>query len=173
MRGSSAATLASSSAISASPRALRRSRTGQRRWRGTSGAGRSIAIYGDYDVDGITATAILFHIIRRVAPDTRITTYVPHRLDEGYGINADALCQLQEQGAEVVISVDCGITAYEPLAAAADAGLDVIVVDHHVAVAGRRRPRSARYGGIQTVVGRVRRAGSVARQAKHPAAVQG
>ncbi|MCP3906172.1 MAG: single-stranded-DNA-specific exonuclease RecJ [Planctomycetes bacterium] len=90
-----------------------------------------VAIYGDYDVDGITATAILYHVIRAVAPNARLVTYVPHRIDEGYGLNAEALRHLRDGGADLVVSVDCGITAVEPVAAARAAGLDVIVTDHH------------------------------------------
>ncbi|MHC5112875.1 MAG: single-stranded-DNA-specific exonuclease RecJ [Planctomycetota bacterium] len=93
--------------------------------------GEQIAIYGDYDVDGITATAILFHVIRAVASDAKLVTYVPHRLEEGYGLNAEALRQLRADGADLVISVDCGITAVEPVAAAREVGLDVIITDHH------------------------------------------
>jgi single-stranded-DNA-specific exonuclease len=91
----------------------------------------SIVIYGDYDVDGITATAILFHVIRAVAPEARLTSYVPHRLDEGYGLNDDALRQLRADGADVVVSVDCGITAAGPARVAAETGLELIITDHH------------------------------------------
>ncbi len=91
----------------------------------------SIAIYGDYDVDGITATAILYHIIKTASPAARITTYVPHRLEEGYGVKADALRQLRAAGVDLVISVDCGITACEPAKVAREIGLDLIITDHH------------------------------------------
>ncbi len=90
-----------------------------------------IAIYGDYDVDGITATAILYHIIKTVQPKARITTYVPHRLDEGYGLNCDALRQLKSDGVDLVISVDCGVTASQSAKTARDIGLDLIITDHH------------------------------------------
>ena len=117
-------------------------------------AGQKIVIYGDYDVDGITATAILFHTIRAVAPDARVESYVPHRLEEGYGINADALRQIGADGADLVVSVDCGITAVEPADAARSIGLDLIITDHHnlpedgrlpeaLAVVHPRRPGSA------------------------------
>lgn len=91
----------------------------------------SIVIYGDYDVDGITATAILYHVIKTVEPEARIGSYVPHRVDEGYGLSADALLKLREEGADLVISVDCGATARQPAKAARDAGLDLIITDHH------------------------------------------
>jgi len=94
-------------------------------------AGRKIAIYGDYDVDGITATAILFHAIRQVQADHPVRPYVPHRLEEGYGLNCDALTRLHEEGCELVISVDCGITAVAPAAHARSIGLELIITDHH------------------------------------------
>ena len=91
----------------------------------------SIAVFGDYDVDGGTSSAVLKRFFRALGLD--VVTYIPDRAKEGYGPNAPALRKLAEGGAKVVITVDCGITAYEPLAAARDAGLDVIVVDHHKA----------------------------------------
>src|SRR5690554_850702 len=93
--------------------------------------GERLAIFGDYDVDGATSAAVLHRFFRSVGVDPRI--YVPDRLREGYGPNSAALLQLKEEGVDLVITVDCGITAHEPLAAARDAGLEVIVVDHHAA----------------------------------------
>ncbi len=90
-----------------------------------------IAIYGDYDVDGITATAILYHVLKAISPEADVRTYVPHRIDEGYGLNAAAIEQLTADGARVIVSVDCGVTAVEPAAAAKLAGADLIVTDHH------------------------------------------
>jgi len=93
-----------------------------------------IVVYGDYDVDGITATAILVRTLRAIAADASpdlVRTYVPHRLDEGYGLNSAALEQLAAEGARVVVSVDCGVTAVGPAAAARAAGLDLIITDHH------------------------------------------
>lgn len=98
---------------------------------GALNAGQPIVIYGDYDVDGITATAILFHMMRAIAPGAAIGTYVPHRVDEGYGLNAAAITQLASQGARVIVSVDCGITARAPAAAAREVGVDLIITDHH------------------------------------------
>ncbi len=103
-------------------------------------SGRHIAIYGDYDVDGITATAILFHVLRAVDPEVKITTYVPHRLDEGYGLNVDALQQLRADGADLVITVDCGITAIEPARVAKEIGLELIITDHHLPEEGGELP---------------------------------
>jgi single-stranded-DNA-specific exonuclease len=117
--------------------------------------GERVVIYGDYDVDGITATAILFHTLRAIAPDADVATYVPHRLEEGYGLNAEAIGQLGAEGARLVVSVDCGITAIEPARVARACGLDLIITDHHnpprddrelpdaLAIVHPRRPGSA------------------------------
>jgi single-stranded-DNA-specific exonuclease len=88
-----------------------------------------IVIYGDYDVDGITATAILWHAIRLLGGDVHY--YIPHRIDEGYGLNSEAVWQICRDGAKLIVSVDCGITAIAPVQAARDAGVEVIVTDHH------------------------------------------
>jgi single-stranded-DNA-specific exonuclease len=93
--------------------------------------GEIIAVFGDYDVDGATSAALLRRFFAAVGSQTRI--YVPDRLREGYGPNTAALLRLQAEGTQVVVTVDCGTTAHLPLAEAADAGLDVIVIDHHVA----------------------------------------
>jgi len=93
--------------------------------------GETIAVFGDYDVDGATSAALLARFFAAVGSQTRI--YVPDRLREGYGPNAPALLRLRAEGARVVVTVDCGTTAHLPLAEAAEAGLDVIVIDHHVA----------------------------------------
>ncbi len=94
-------------------------------------AGETIAVFGDYDVDGATASAVLQRYFRLIGGDALV--YIPDRMSEGYGPNGPALLKLKAQGVDVVITVDCGIAAFEPLAEAAAAGLDVIVVDHHVA----------------------------------------
>ena len=70
-----------------------------------------IVIYGDYDVDGITGTAILWHILPLAGAD--VSYYIPHRLEEGYGLNNEALRQIRSDGADTVITVDCGISAVE------------------------------------------------------------
>jgi single-stranded-DNA-specific exonuclease len=93
--------------------------------------GELIAVFGDYDVDGATSSAVLHRFI--TAAGGRVRVYIPDRQREGYGPNAPALLRLKEEGAGLVVTVDCGITAHVPLAKAADAGLDVVVVDHHVA----------------------------------------
>ena len=90
-----------------------------------------IAIFGDYDVDGATSSALLARFFAAAGAPVRI--YIPDRITEGYGPNAPALLRLRAEGVKVVITVDCGITAFEALEDAAQADLDVIVVDHHVA----------------------------------------
>ncbi len=90
-----------------------------------------IVIYGDYDVDGITATAILYHVLGAIAPGANVSTYVPHRLEEGYGLNTAAISALADDGARVIVSVDCGVTAVGPAAVARDRGVDLIITDHH------------------------------------------
>lgn len=94
-------------------------------------AGETVAVFGDYDVDGATSAALLVRYFAALGRPTPV--YIPDRLVEGYGPNIAALQKLKADGASVVITVDCGTTAFEPLAGAADAGIDVIVVDHHVA----------------------------------------
>ncbi|HWE02539.1 MAG TPA: single-stranded-DNA-specific exonuclease RecJ [Tepidisphaeraceae bacterium] len=90
---------------------------------------RKIVIYGDYDVDGITAVAILWHAIRQLGGV--VDYYIPHRLEEGYGLNAEAIEQICKQGAGLILTVDCGITAVIPARVAADHGVDLIITDHH------------------------------------------
>ena len=94
-------------------------------------AGETIGIFGDYDVDGATSAALLHRFIEAVGG--RVEIYVPDRINEGYGPNLPALLAMREKGIRVVVTVDCGITAFEPLAGAAEAGIEVIVVDHHAA----------------------------------------
>jgi len=93
--------------------------------------GEGIAVFGDYDVDGATSSALLRRFFAAVGVPIRV--YIPDRLAEGYGPNAPALLRLKDEGVSVVVTVDCGVTAFQPLAAAREAGLDVIVIDHHVA----------------------------------------
>lgn len=90
-----------------------------------------VVIYGDYDVDGVTASAILLHVCLALAPGASVRTYIPHRLDEGYGLNAGAIAQLAQEGARVVVTVDCGVTAHEPARVARSLGVDLIITDHH------------------------------------------
>jgi single-stranded-DNA-specific exonuclease len=94
-------------------------------------AGERIAVFGDYDVDGATSAALLYRYLAGLGAPPVV--YIPDRLKEGYGPNAPALLKLAAEGAKIVVTVDCGILAHAPLAAAAAAGLHVIVVDHHAA----------------------------------------
>ena len=92
--------------------------------------GEAVAIYGDYDVDGITGTAILTEALRGAGIDAR--PFIPHREREGYGLQDAAVARLASEGARVLITADCGITALKEIAAAQEQhGLDVIVLDHH------------------------------------------
>src|SRR5437868_13958238 len=93
--------------------------------------GERIVVFGDYDVDGATSSALLLRFFRSIGGNIRV--YIPDRRKEGYGPNTAALLKLREEGAAVVVTVDCGVTAYAPLAEAKRVGLDVIVIDHHQA----------------------------------------
>jgi single-stranded-DNA-specific exonuclease len=88
-----------------------------------------IFIYGDYDVDGVTATTILWHMLTRAGADVRF--YIPSRLEEGYGLNVEALETIAREKGRVVITVDCGIAAPQAVQHANKLGLDVIITDHH------------------------------------------
>lgn len=92
-------------------------------------AGEAIAVYGDFDVDGVTATVLLVQALQSLG--ARAKPYIPHRIDEGYGLNKEALSQLHEQGVRVVITVDCGVRSFEEVAFGKQIGLDMIVTDHH------------------------------------------
>lgn len=90
-----------------------------------------IAVFGDYDVDGATSSALLVRFARALGHTLRL--YIPDRLSEGYGPNEAAMRKLAEEGIKLVICVDCGTTAHAPLHVAKELGLDVIVIDHHAA----------------------------------------
>lgn len=93
-------------------------------------AGRRITIYGDYDVDGVTATSILWYTLRRAG--AKVDYYIPNRLEEGYGLNVDAIRKLHaEDPQRVVITVDCGICSVVEAALAKELGLELIITDHH------------------------------------------
>jgi single-stranded-DNA-specific exonuclease len=89
-----------------------------------------ITIYGDYDVDGITGAAILWQVLTLLGAD--VNFYIPHRIDEGYGLNEEAIQTLAQTGTELLITVDCGITAVKSAALAGQLGLDLIITDHHL-----------------------------------------
>ncbi|MDP6351899.1 MAG: single-stranded-DNA-specific exonuclease RecJ [Alphaproteobacteria bacterium] len=94
-------------------------------------AGEMIAIFGDYDVDGATSAALLARYLGALGAGVRV--YIPDRVREGYGPNLEALKRLRQAGAALAVTVDCGISAHRTLAAVQALGLDVIVVDHHLA----------------------------------------
>ncbi|MEE2996346.1 MAG: single-stranded-DNA-specific exonuclease RecJ [Pseudomonadota bacterium] len=93
--------------------------------------GEKIGVFADYDVDGACSASLLVRFFSALGRNLHV--YVPDRIAEGYGPNTPALLKLKEQGVSLVITVDCGTTAFAPLSDAADAGLDVLVIDHHVA----------------------------------------
>lgn len=90
-----------------------------------------VVVYGDYDVDGVTSTTMLVGFLRGLGAD--VGHYVPQRLKEGYGLNPAAIDHLVSEGARLIVTVDCGVTAVEEVARASRAGVDVVVVDHHKA----------------------------------------
>ena len=104
------------------PRAVERVRRAVR-------SGEKTAVYGDYDVDGITSTCLLTDYLR--SKGLECIPYIPDRSEEGYGLNDAAVCALHEQGVSLVITVDCGITAREEALYAASLGMDMIITDHH------------------------------------------
>ena len=91
--------------------------------------GERIAVYGDYDVDGITSTCLLTDYLRGCGADC--VRYIPRRIEDGYGLGCDAIQMLYDQGARLLITVDCGITGTEEVAFANQLGMDVVVTDHH------------------------------------------
>lgn len=91
--------------------------------------GDKIVIYGDYDVDGMTGVACLWHTLR--IADASVDFYVPHRIEEGYGVNCDAIRSLAADGAAMIVTVDCGITAVEAARVATELGVQLVITDHH------------------------------------------
>ena len=91
--------------------------------------GEKIAVFGDYDVDGITATCLLTDFLRRHGAD--VVSYIPGRLEEGYGLNPIALHQLSKEGVKLIVTVDCGITAISEAELCRELGMDLVITDHH------------------------------------------
>ncbi|MEA3336005.1 MAG: single-stranded-DNA-specific exonuclease RecJ [Chloroflexota bacterium] len=91
--------------------------------------GERCVIYGDFDADGVTATALMVQTLNALG--ARVEPYIPHRVDEGYGLNKDTLTQLAGEGCDLLITVDCGIRAVDEVAYANSLGMDVIITDHH------------------------------------------
>lgn len=116
-------------------------------------ADECIVIYGDFDADGVTATVLLTQALRGLGLERRrVQPYIPHRVDEGYGLNMEAMERIKELGADLIITVDCGIRSVAEVAYAVELGMDVIVTDHHslgpklpeaLAVINPKRPDSA------------------------------
>ena len=92
-------------------------------------SGEKIAVYGDFDVDGITGTAVLVQGLQALGGN--ITPYIPHRIREGHGLNSDALDYLKNEGMSLVITVDCGVTGISQVKRAKRQGLDIVITDHH------------------------------------------
>ena len=90
---------------------------------------QTIAVYGDYDVDGITSTCLLTEFLREQGG--KVVSYIPDRIEEGYGLNPHAIDRLSGQGVKLIVTVDCGITANEEVEYARGLGLDVVITDHH------------------------------------------
>lgn len=88
-----------------------------------------IVVYGDFDADGVTSTTLMVQVLKALGAD--VTPYIPDRVEEGYGLNTPALENLAEQGKKLVITVDCGIRSVDDVIAGMEAGLDIIVTDHH------------------------------------------
>ncbi len=93
---------------------------------------KKITIFADYDVDGATSSALLVRFFRQI--DVEVEVYIPNRVLEGYGPNSQALLNLKKNGTDLVITVDCGTVAFKPLEDAKKAGLEIIVIDHHLGV---------------------------------------
>jgi len=93
-------------------------------------AGEAIMVYGDYDVDGTTATTLLYLFLRALAEN--VSYYIPNRMHEGYGLSYTGIQEAQRRGVSLILSVDCGITAVEEVRYARSIGIDVIVIDHHM-----------------------------------------
>lgn len=89
----------------------------------------SILVYGDYDVDGITGTVLLTDLLRCLGAQVRF--YIPGRMDEGYGLNSEAIRQARETGSDLLVTVDCGISSRQEIALARELGMDVVITDHH------------------------------------------
>ena len=91
--------------------------------------GETIAVFGDYDVDGITSTVLLRDYLKSCG--VKCLRYIPRRIEDGYGLSKDAIQSLWDQGATLMITVDCGVTGNEEVDFAASLGMDVVITDHH------------------------------------------
>jgi single-stranded-DNA-specific exonuclease len=91
--------------------------------------GENICIYGDYDVDGVTSVALMYLFLKEIGAN--VNYYIPNRLEEGYGLNVEAMDEIASRGTKLIITVDCGINAVDEVEYAVSLGMDVIVTDHH------------------------------------------
>ncbi len=92
-------------------------------------SGETIGVFGDFDADGVTATAILAQGLEALGG--HVTPYIPHRITEGHGLNVEAVQALRQSGVDLIVTVDCGVTSHREVEFAADLGIDVIITDHH------------------------------------------
>ena len=92
-------------------------------------AGQTIGVFGDFDVDGVTATTLLAHGLGELG--AKVAPYIPHRVSEGHGLNLEAVQALKELGVSLLVTVDCGVTSHQEVELAVDLGMDVIITDHH------------------------------------------
>jgi single-stranded-DNA-specific exonuclease len=122
----------------ANPFALKGMNAAVTRIRRALRSGERIAVYGDFDADGVTATVLLVEALRALGG--HVEPYIPHRVDEGYGLNQEALSELKRDGISLVVTVDCGIRAFDEITHANHLGLDVIITDHHSV--GSRLPQA-------------------------------
>lgn len=113
------------------PSALRDMEKGAQRLAGAITSGEKIGIISDYDVDGVSSAALMLRFLRAVGSDAHV--YLPDRVTEGYGPSAKAIQALRDEGAQLMLTLDCGVLSHDPLAHAAELGLEAIIVDHHQA----------------------------------------
>ncbi|MFH1878642.1 MAG: single-stranded-DNA-specific exonuclease RecJ, partial [Candidatus Omnitrophota bacterium] len=104
-------------------------------------SGEKILIYGDYDVDGVTSTALLSDIFETMG--AKYETFIPNRMEDGYGLNIRAVAMARDRGVKLIVTVDCGINSVEEVKCAADYGIDVVITDHHEVKSGERPPAFA------------------------------
>ena len=105
--------------------------------------GTKICIYGDYDADGITSSALLFSLLGSIGAKAEV--YIPDRVTEGYGLNKEAIKEVKDQGSGLIITVDSGIRNKQEVEYARDLGLDVLITDHHIPPEKKRRSSAMSY----------------------------
>src|SRR4030043_1143210 len=98
--------------------------------------GEKVLVHGDYDVDGLSATAIILKALKMIGIDSQY--FIPNRMEHGYGFNLSSVTKAKQIGATLIITVDCGITSFETAALCKKEGVDVLITDHHEPVSGQR-----------------------------------